>query len=160
MIHRREFLALAIGGGLPASALPVWDKDETVSLSPLPLLGGGQFDPALVKGKVLVLQFWASWCPFCARQNPHVETLYRAQRSRGLDVLAVSIDKTREAAIAYLQSHGYTFPAAMINPAYQRIFRLRRGLPQTYVIGRDGKLALVEMGEMFEEDIRNIAKLL
>ena len=120
-------------------------------------MSGGQFDPALVKGKVLVLQFWASWCPFCARQNPHVETLYHAHRSRGLDVLAVSIDKTREAAIAYLQSHGYTFPAAMINPAYQRIFRLRRGLPQTNVIGRDGKLALVEMGEMFEEDIRNVA---
>ena len=38
MIHRREFLALEIGGGLSASALPAWDKDETVSLSPLPLL--------------------------------------------------------------------------------------------------------------------------
>jgi|GEM_PF-2798142 len=48
----------------------------------------------------------------------------------------------------------------MLNPGYERIFRLRLGLPQTYVIDREGRLALVEMGEMFEEDIRDIAKLL
>ena len=89
------------------------------------------------RAKVLVLEFWASWCPFCAKQNPHIEALYRAHRTQGLEVLAVSIDKSDQAAADYLKSRGYTLPATMINPAYVRIFRLRRGLPQTYVIGRD-----------------------
>ena len=48
----------------------------------------------------------------------------------------------------------------MVNPAYERIFRLRRGLPQLYVLDRSGKIARIEMGEMFEEDIRDIAGLL
>lgn len=56
-------------------------------------------------------------------------------------------------------SHGDTFPAAMTNPAPERIFRSRRGLPQTGVTGRDGKLAAGEMGEIFEQDIRDIATL-
>ncbi len=160
MMRRRDFLALAAGAALPGTAFGAWNKGEAVILPPLTLLDGRPLDRASLRGKVVVLEFWASWCPFCARQNPHIEALYRAHRSRGLEVLAISIDKTQKAAADYLKSHGYTFPAAMQNPAYERIYRLRRGLPQSYVIGRDGRLVLVEMGEMFEEDIRDIAKLL
>lgn len=88
-----------------------------------------------------VLGVWASWCPFCARQNPHIEALYRAHKSSGLEVLAISIDKTPKAAADYLKSRAYTLLAAMQNPAYERIYRLRRALPQTYAINRDGRLA-------------------
>ena len=160
MIGRRDFLMLAAGAALPLAAFGAWDKGDVVALPPLTLLDGRRLDPATLRGKVVVLEFWASWCPFCARQNRHIEALYRAHRSRGLEVLAISIDKTQKAAADYLKSRGYTFLAAMQNPGYERIFRLRRGLPQTYVIDREGRLALVEMGEMFEEDIRDIAKLL
>ena len=107
-----------------------------------------------------MLEFWASWCPFCARQNPLIEALYREHRSRGLEVVAVSIDKTRKAAEDYIRKHGYTFKAGMINPAYETIFRLRKGLPQTYVIARDGRVVQFDMGEMFDEDIKAIARYL
>ena len=160
MVRRRDFLLLAAGAALPVTAFGAWNKGDAVALPPLTLLDGRLLDPLSLRGKVVVLEFWASWCPFCARQNPHIEALYRAHRSTGLEVLAISIDKTQKAAADYLKSHGYTFPAAMQNPAYERIYRLRRGLPQSYVIGRDSRLVLVEMGEMFEEDIRDIAKLL
>ena len=160
MMRRRDFLALAAGTALPGTAFGAWNKGDAVTLPPLTLLDGRLLDQVTLKGKVVVLEFWASWCPFCARQNPHIEVLYRTHRSRGLEVLAISIDKTQKAAADYLKSRGYTFPAAMQNPAYERIYRLRRGLPQTYVIDRDGRLALVGMGEMFEEDIRDIARIL
>ncbi len=160
MIGRRDFLVLAAGAALPVAAFGAWNKGDVVALPPLTLLDGRLLNPATLRGKVVVLEFWASWCPFCTRQNPHIEALYRAHRSRGLEVLAISIDKTQKAAADYLKSRGYTFLAAMLNPGYERIFRLRLGLPQTYVIDREGRLALVEMGEMFEEDIGDIAKLL
>jgi len=160
MIGRRDFLMLAAGAALPVAAFGAWNKGDVVALPPLTLLDGRLLNPATLRGKVVVLEFWASWCPFCTRQNPHIEALYRAHRSRGLEVLAISIDKTQKAAADYLKSRGYTFLAAMLNPGYERIFRLRLGLPQTYVIDREGRLALVEMGEMFEEDIGDIAKLL
>lgn len=160
MITRRRILAAAAGLAVPATALAAWDKGEAVDLPRLDLLDGSAFDPAVLKGRVVVLEFWASWCPYCAKQNPYIEALHRAHQARGLEVLAVSIDKSRKAAADYMQAKGYTFRAGMVNPAYERIYRLRRGLPQLYVIGRDGRIAMVEPGEMFEEEIRDIARLL
>lgn len=160
MTSRRQVLVAATSALIARPATAAWDQGEAVQLPSLTLLDGRTFDPATLKGKLVVLEFWASWCPFCAKQNPHVEALHRAQQARGLEVLAVSIDKTAKAASDYMRAKGYTFRAGMVNPAYERIYRLRRGLPQVYVIGRDGKVARTELGEMFEDDIRDIAKLL
>jgi thiol-disulfide isomerase/thioredoxin len=160
MTTRRQVLVAATSALMARPAAAAWDQGEAVQLPSLTLLDGRTFDPATLKGKLVMLEFWASWCPFCAKQNPHVEALHRAQQARGLEVLAVSIDKTAKAASDYMRAKGYTFRAGMVNPAYERIYRLRRGLPQVYVIGRDGKVARTELGEMFEDDIRDIAKLL
>ena len=160
MQARRKFLAFACAIATPGLALAAWDKGASVELPALTLLDGNALDRDALKGRVVVLEFWASWCPFCARQNPHIEALYRANRARGLEVVAVSIDKSAKAATDYMKSHAFTFEVGMVNPAYERIFRLRRGLPQLYVLDRSGKIARIEMGEMFEEDIRDIAGLL
>jgi len=109
MIGRRDFLMLAAGAALPVAAFGAWDKGDAVALPPLTLLDGRLLDSATLRGKVVVLEFWASWCPFCTRGNPRIEALYRAHRSRGLEVLAISIDKTQKAAADYLKSRGYTF---------------------------------------------------
>ena len=153
-------VALTGGMALPGATFAAWDKGQAVVLPPLALLDGTVLDVSDLRGKVVVLEFWASWCPFCAKQNPLVEALYREHRARGLEVVAVSIDKNRKAAEDYLRTHRYTFKAGMVNPAYEAIFRLRKGLPQTYVIGRDGRIAQFDMGEMFDEDVKAIARYL
>ena len=163
---RRRFLSASLAGAMvglaslpdPACAVGNWNQGETVVLPPLTLLDGTALDLAAMRGKLVVLEFWASWCPFCAKQNPLIEALYVEHRARGLHVVGVSIDKTRKAADDYVRRHRYSFKAGMVNPAYAAIYHLRKGLPQTYVIGRDGRLAQFDMGEMFEEDIRAIAR--
>ena len=163
---RRTFLSASVAstlvGGMALSrpARAAWDKGQTVTMPAFALLDGTTLDAAGLRGKLVVLEFWASWCPFCARQNPLIEALYREHKSRGLEVVAVSIDKTKKAAEDYIRKHGYTFKAGMINPAYEAIFRLRKGLPQTYVIARDGRVVQFDMGEMFDEDIKAIAQYL
>lgn len=164
--QRRRFLGAALAGGvvggamLPRPALAAWDKGQAVALPPLTLLDGTALDLTALRGKVVVLEFWASWCPFCAKQNPLIDALYRDYKVRGLEVVAVSIDKTRKAADEYMRKHHFSFKSGMINPGYEAIFKLRKGLPQTYVIGRDGRIAQLDMGEMFDEDIRAIARFL
>lgn len=161
MLNRRQLIATvsAIPALLLAPAVhAAWSTGETVALPPLTLLDGSQLDVAALKGKVAVVQFWASWCPFCAKQNPLIEALHRTHRSRGLEVVTISIDKSRDAAADYMRSKGYTFRAGMVTPAWNAIFRLRKGLPQVYVIGRDGRVLQSEMGEMFEEDVKAIAR--
>lgn len=157
---RRAVLAALAGLAWSGTARAEWARGDAVTLPPLTLLDGTRFDPGTLKGKVVVLEFWASWCPFCARQNPHIEALHRAWQARGLEVLAVSIDKTAQAAADYMKQHGYTFRAGLATPEYLRIFRMRRALPQVYVIGRDGRIARIEQGEMFEEDVRDLAAFL
>ncbi|MBL8382077.1 MAG: TlpA family protein disulfide reductase [Burkholderiales bacterium] len=160
MPTRRRWLAGAALLALAGPAAASWNRGEAVTLPALTLLDGSALDTSSLRGKVVLLQFWASWCPFCARQNPLIEALHRAHRARGLEVVTVSIDRTPAAAADYMRAKGYSFRAGMINPAYERIYRLRRGLPQVYVIGRDGRVALIELGEMLEDEVGDIARLL
>jgi hypothetical protein len=124
------------------------------------LLGGGTYQPTSSDGQVLVVYWWASTCPFCALQSPSMEALWRQHRARGLQMLALSIDRAPEPASAYLKSRGYTFPSAWASPDWRKRFPKPRGLPITLVRGRDGKLLLAERGQMFAEDVAAIATLL
>ena len=141
-----------------APALPA--LGSAMPLRPVALLGGGRFEPQSVQGKVLVVYWWASWCPFCAVQSPHVEALWRKQRTRGLEVLALSIDRRPEDALAYLKKKGYTFPTAMLTPEVATTLPKPKGLPVTVVRGRDGRVVFAESGEMFPEDVEGLAKFL
>lgn len=123
----------------------------------LPLLDGGRWRAEQAKGQVLVLYWWASWCPFCALQSPSMEKLWQGQRSRGLGMLGLSIDKRAEDARRYLQQRGYTFPSAM-QPA--ALPKPSQALPVTVVLGRDGRVLMAEGGQLFPEDVQEIAAFL
>lgn len=129
-------------------------------LPEVPLLDGGLFVPAQADGRVLVLYWWASWCPFCALQSPAMEQLWRAQRERGLLMLGLAIDKRPEDAAAYRAKRGYTFPSGQVTPAVAAALPKPRGLPVTLVRGRDGRVAMAEAGQLFPEDIEAIARFL
>lgn len=141
------------GGPPPALGTPL-------ALPEAPLLDGGRFVPQQAQGRVLVLYWWASWCPFCALQTPHMEALWRSARPRGLQMLGLSIDKRPEDASAYLARRGYTFPNTLFTPAMGAVLPKPRGLPVTVVRGRDGRVAMAEAGQLFPEDVEGIARLL
>lgn len=129
-------------------------------LPELPLIDGGRFKPAEANGRVVVVYWWASWCPFCAEMTPHVEKLWQAQRQRGLTVLGISIDRTVEAARTYRQRRNYTFPSAMYGEAVERVLAKPKSVPTTWVRNREGRVVMVEMGQMFPEDVAEIARFL
>ncbi len=133
---------------------------SVLALPRVPLFDGSMFVPEQAAGKVLVIYWWASWCPFCAQQSPHMETLWRAQRERGLRMLALSIDRAPEPAVEYLRKKGYTFPAGLFTPEIAKLLPKPRGLPVTVVIGRDGRVVMAEAGQLFPEDVEEIAKFL
>ena len=167
---RRRWLQTAAAGlALPASAMaqtkpakepPLPAVGSALALAPAPLLGGGQFEPAQAEGRVLVLYWWASWCPFCAQQSPEMQKLWDAQRGRGLQMLALSIDKKQGDASAYLQKKGYTFPAAWLSPDLARAYPKPDGLPVTVVRGKDGRVLQAEKGQLFPEDVAGLARWL
>lgn len=132
----------------------------TLPLPDITLFDGRTVTQAHFDGQVLVLYWWASWCPFCALQSPLMEKLWRAQQGRGLKLIGLSIDRKPEDATGYLARHGYTFPAALVTPAIARTLPKPKGLPVTVVRGRDGRVLMGEAGQLFPEDVEQIARFL
>lgn len=137
---------------------PTTAAQSAVRWTDIELIDGRTLSAADLRSGAVVAQIWASWCPFCAAQNPHVQKLHEAQAGRGLRVVAFSIDKTEEAARDYVSRRGYTFPVAMATPQLDSWFGKRRTLPETYVVDRAGAIVFRHQGEMFPEDIAALAR--
>jgi len=145
---------------MEAKAPPMPAVGSRINLPEIPLLDGSSFHPAQAEGKVLVIYWWASDCPFCALQSPEMHKLWQSERSKGggLQLLTLSIDRKREDALAYLKKKGYTFPAGYVTPEIQRVLPKPKGLPITLVRGRDGRVLQAERGQLFPEDVELLAR--
>ncbi|MEY2777479.1 MAG: hypothetical protein RLY30_1577 [Pseudomonadota bacterium] len=155
-------IALALAGLAPPARAnePIWQVGQPVQLPPLELLSGESIQWPALKGKVVVIEFWGSWCPFCSRQNPLLESFYKRHKGKGLEVVTISLDKTKAAAEQYMQKGKYSFQAGMATAAWRSIYSQRKGLPQLFVIDRRGVLVAAEVREMMDDDIEDIAKWL
>ncbi len=131
-----------------------------LTLPTVTLFDGSVFHPEQAQGKITLVYWWASTCPFCAQQSPEMQKLWVAHKAEGLQMLALSVDRTPQEATAYLQKKGYTFPSGWATPDIQRVFPKPKGLPITLVLGRNGKLLQAEKGQMFPEDIETLARWL
>lgn len=159
----RHALIFALASALflftsPTQAQVAGDVGSMVEWRDVRLLDGRMLSADELRRTAVVVQIWASWCPFCGAQNPHVQKLYDAQKNRGLTVLAFSIDQTEQAAKDYLAKRGYTFHVAMRTAEVDRWFGPNRTLPETYVVDSKGKVVFVHRGEMFPEDIAALAR--
>jgi peroxiredoxin len=107
----------------------------------LPTLAGGERSLASWRGQVVVLNFWATWCPPCVAEMPSLERLHRALGPEGLAVVTVSTDESQEAVEAFVRRHGLTLPV-LRDPGGRvvaRAYRVSR-YPQTFVLDRHGLL--------------------
>ena len=156
---RAQGAALGAAAALEAKAAPLPAVGTTLALpASIERLDGTRFEAGEAEGRVLLLYWWASWCPFCAEMTPHVEALWRAQRARGLLVLALAIDTQAQVARDYLARRGYTLPAVWVTPAIQRALPKPRGLPVTLVRGKDSRVLQAEAGQLFPEDVQALAR--
>jgi thiol-disulfide isomerase/thioredoxin len=149
---RRRLLAaaplLALGTSRLANA-----SNTPVRWTDVTLVDGRVLPAADLQRRTVVVQMWATWCPFCMKQNPNIQALHEASGGSGLLVLGFALDKTPQAVRAYMEKRGYTFDAALTNPQVERWFGRRRALPEVYVVDPSGSVVFREEGEMFPEDI-------
>ncbi|MGH9418227.1 MAG: TlpA family protein disulfide reductase [Terriglobales bacterium] len=107
----------------------------------LTLRNGRQVSLASYHGRVLVLNFWASWCVPCVQETPSLNAMARQLPQDRLAVLGVSIDQDPVAYQTFLDRYHITYPTAR-QPSEQLMHRYGTQLiPETYVIGPDGRLA-------------------
>jgi thiol-disulfide isomerase/thioredoxin len=152
--------AAAPGAGAAEALKNVPAIGTPLRLPDMPLLDGGGFTPASVQGRVVVVYWWASWCPFCAQVTPSIQKLWRDHRDRGLAVIGLTIDQDLAAARAYRARRGFDFPCSWVTPAVEAVLPKPQGLPVTVVRGRDGRVAAAETGQLFPEDVELFARFL
>jgi len=133
---------------------------QQAKLPPLTLLDGSVWRLADHRGKVVILEFWHTRCPFCNRQNPLLNAFTLRHREKGLSVVTVSIDKKKADAEDYMKQKGYVFAAGLADDTWHAIFNQRKGLPQLFVIDRQGIVRAIEVREMFPDDIEELEKFL
>jgi len=157
-ISRRRLLALVpplllLGGRASAQA-----TDAPVRWTDIELVDGRTLRAADLQRRTVVVEVWATWCPFCMKQNPHIQKLHEASRDSGLLVLTFALDQAPEVVRQYMDKRGYTFAAALNGPQVQRWFGKRRSLPELYVVDPAGRIVFREQGEMFPEDIAALTR--
>nr|WP_241192650.1 TlpA disulfide reductase family protein [Ralstonia solanacearum] len=107
----RMWLAAAmLPMALAAGAAHAVEVGDTVTLPDVQLLDGTRVPGASWRGHPVIIATWASWCPYCALQNPRLQKLYDATRGTGLRILTVSIDANPQLAGDYVAKRGFTFP--------------------------------------------------
>jgi thiol-disulfide isomerase/thioredoxin len=132
-------------------------SDATVSTNQLQLKVGDVFPdlkgfpldgklPASLKGRVAVIDFWASWCAPCQRTFPVMEDLHLRFKKQGLVILAINVDKSRVAMEEFLKEHPVTFDVVR-DSKRELASRLRLpSLPCTFVVDRDGRIRSICTG--------------
>lgn len=119
------------GGPVEGKAAPAFDAR---------LLNGTNFSLDGAKGQVVVINFWATWCPPCRQEMPALDSYYQKHKGQGLKVIAVSLDEVNDEAKVNEVMKAYGFDAALEKDAhYQGYGRIWR-LPLTFVIDRKGIL--------------------
>lgn len=129
--------ALALGScaapsGGPLGPAPAFD---------LPALGGGTISLASLKGKVVVLDFWATWCGPCLKELPEYAQFWRKNRPRGVEVVGVVIDSGEPEEIrSFVQDEAIPYPQVLGDDKVALAYGATDALPTTFVISADGTL--------------------
>ena len=112
----------------------------------LPLTDGKDFRLADQRGKVVMINFWATWCSPCLEEMPAMERLWQHHKDQNFVLVAVSADANPTVVKPFLDRHGLTFPVALdpkldLGNAYGV-----RALPSSFIVDRDGNLAALALG--------------
>ncbi len=113
----------------------------------LPNLSGGDADLASFGGRLVLVNFWATWCPPCVDEMPSLERLHRALGKDGLVVLGVSVDEDEAALKRFVAERGITF-SVLRDPGGRRAAQAYHttGYPETFVIDSAGILREIYVG--------------
>lgn len=161
---RRRWLAaaplglavLARSPALAATAAPA--LGERVLWPTVTMLDGRVYGAEQWGAAATLVVFFSTICPFCQRHNRHVEKLLRSSRDLPLQVVGVAQDRSEAPVRDYLARQGYSFAVTMDERALHQALSPRKVIPLTCVVDRSGRLREVIPGEMFEEDVMELAR--
>lgn len=122
----------------------------------LALMGGGELDSAGLRGRVVLLDFWASWCPPCRDEAPVLAQVYDEYRDHGVEFVGFNLWDNAGDAGLFLQQEGHEYPNGVDEEGRIAISYGVRGIPEKFFLNREGHIVRKFSGPMDADLLRQI----
>lgn len=120
----------------PASAAPA--AGEAAPVLVVPEVGGARFDLAALRGKIVIINFWATWCSPCQAEMPVLDAFYARFHARGVEFVGMSVDRSRDRQAVVKAALTVHYPVALLADALTDGFGRPPVLPVTYIVDQAG----------------------
>ncbi len=126
----------------------------------LPEVSSGEIiDTTNLRGQVLLINFWATWCGPCRKEMPELDRLYREYSGRGFTVIGVSVDRASRSRISkFVRSRGISYPVVRGSSKLSRRYGGVSAIPASFLIGADGEIIKKLQGYVSEEKLRPLVE--
>jgi thiol-disulfide isomerase/thioredoxin len=127
--------ACVLAGGLALAAADVGQPAPPLAATEL---NGQGFDLSALRGRVVVVNFWATWCVPCRQEMPALDAFYRRYHDQGLEMIGISADRPRDRSEVVKAMRAFAYPAAMLRDTAVNGFGAPAALPETFVVDQAG----------------------
>lgn len=111
-----------------------------------------------LRGKVVLVSFWATWCPYCRKEKPVLDDYWQKHSKDGFELVTISIDDTPAELAAWMRDKGYTHPAATLNASVTNAFGHVASVPTSFVLDRQGRIRHKVGGQMHGARLDELVK--
>ncbi|MDR0551303.1 MAG: TlpA family protein disulfide reductase [Spirochaetaceae bacterium] len=126
--------------------MPLFDKPRRAKDWTLKTLAGNSITLSALKGKIVLVNFWATWCPPCRAEMPSMETFYRHFKDAGLEFAAVDIMESELNVGDFVRKSGYTFPVALdLDGKVSNAYGIQ-AVPSTFIVNKNGEIIASVVG--------------
>ncbi|MDP2111135.1 MAG: TlpA disulfide reductase family protein [Thiobacillus sp.] len=118
----------------------VSEENRPASAWAVTLPDGRALSSDSLRGKVVLVNFWATWCPYCRKEKPAIDAFWQDYRDRGFEVISISIDDPAEKIAAWMQDKNYAFMAAPTNASVTAAFGNVASVPTSFIVDTEGRI--------------------
>ncbi|OZA14044.1 MAG: hypothetical protein B7X94_01515 [Hydrogenophilales bacterium 17-62-8] len=126
----------------------VSDDNRSIPAWQVTLPDGRLLSSDALKGKVVLVNFWATWCPYCRKEKPVIDAFWKETRDRGFEVISISVDDSPETIAAWMKDKGYRFMAAPTNASVVAAFGNVSSVPTSFILDADGHIRHKVAGQL------------